>query len=258
VTARKRVRLLHTSDLHLGADSGRRGPAWHGPGCLCPIEIVGQAAVKSNCDVLIVAGDLFDHNRVDHELVGGLVRILGDLPIHTLLVPGNHDALDATSVYHRFERHAPSPRIHVAEDPLGGWTEFPECDLSVWGRPIVVHEPAYRPFGSPVPRRGSLTDVWHVAVAHGHFVEASAPHESTPRSSTFSTAELATVDADYVALGHWDIPTRVGDGRVPSWYSGSPTIGGTPRTAIVATLDPNDGVRVEHLPLETTGRDCGG
>jgi DNA repair exonuclease SbcCD nuclease subunit len=138
LTLRPRIRLLHTSDLHLGTDVDAYGPAWHGVECLCAIEIVAQAAIEAECDLLLIAGDLFDSNRVSDRLVGGLVRILSDLPLETVIVPGNHDAYDETSVYHRFERHTPSRTIQVMHDPDGRWAEFPQLGLSVWGRPIVV------------------------------------------------------------------------------------------------------------------------
>lgn len=256
MTGRKRIRLLHTSDVHLGADWSLRGPARHGPMCLCPLQIVADAAVQSECDLLVVAGDLFDHNRVSDALVGELIHLLDGLPLRTFLVPGNHDALDSTSVYHRFARHAPSPAIRIADNPLGSWTEYPEQNLSVWGRPIVVHEPAYRPFGSPIRRPRPASEAWHVVVAHGHYVETHARDAVAPRSSPFCASELAQIDADYVALGHWDVPTRVGHEHMPSWYSGSPTDNGEPRTAILATLDTTNGVQVEHVQLHPNARQC--
>jgi hypothetical protein len=54
-------------------------------------------------------------------------------------------AYDEFSVYRSFDRHSPSSAIHVINEPDGQWAEFPEMGLSVWGRPIVVHEHAYRP-----------------------------------------------------------------------------------------------------------------
>jgi DNA repair exonuclease SbcCD nuclease subunit len=214
--------------------------------------MVTQAALETACDVLVIAGDLFDNNRVDDALIAGSVRVLRESGVTTFIAPGNHDAYDETSVYHRF---TPSERVFVASDPSGEWLDLLDGRLSLWGRPIVVHEPAYRPFGIPVVRPYPAGEAWHVAVAHGHFVDGSVS-ESTPRSSPISSADLASVDADYVALGHWDIPAQVGDHRLPRWYSGAPMMAGEPRTAILATLDPEVGVQVAMLPLRSTGRDC--
>jgi hypothetical protein len=43
----------------------------------------------------------------------------------------------------------------------------------------------------------------------------------------FSDDEIAATCADYLALGHWDRPVRVGNGAVPAFYSGSPELAGT-------------------------------
>ena len=43
----------------------------------------------------------------------------------------------------------------------------------------------------------------------------------------FSDDEIAATRADYLALGHWDRPVRVGKGAVPAFYSGSPELAGT-------------------------------
>ncbi len=55
--------------------------------------------------------------------------------------------------------------------------------------------------------------------------------------------------ADYLALGHLDRPTPVGDGSVRAFYSGSPDLAGTVN---VVRLDAGQGVGVlrEALNLE--------
>ena len=45
--------------------------------------------------------------------------------------------------------------------------------------------------------------------------------------ASFSDEEIAATGADYLALGHWDRPMRVGNGAVPAYYSGSPDLAGT-------------------------------
>jgi len=47
------------------------------------------------------------------------------------------------------------------------------------------------------------------------------------RLGSFSDEEIAATGADYLALGHWDRPMRVGNGVVPAYYSGSPELAGT-------------------------------
>ena len=42
-----------------------------------------------------------------------------------------------------------------------------------------------------------------------------------------SDAEIDATEADYLALGHWNRPEKVGTGRVPAYYSGSPELAKT-------------------------------
>ena len=47
------------------------------------------------------------------------------------------------------------------------------------------------------------------------------------RGRVFGDEEIAATEADYLALGHWDRPMRVGNGAVPAYYSGSPELAQT-------------------------------
>ena len=55
-SGRKQRRILHTADLHLALLSDS---ACHS------LEALVDLAIKTNVDLVIIAGDLFDHNRVD-------------------------------------------------------------------------------------------------------------------------------------------------------------------------------------------------
>ena len=58
--ARKAAKILHTSDLHLGMNGTEEFR------CLAAIS---QISNEQNVDLMIIAGDLFDHNRISEELV---------------------------------------------------------------------------------------------------------------------------------------------------------------------------------------------
>ena len=64
-------------------------------------------------------------------------------------------------------------------------------------------------------------------------------------SWVFGDEEIAATAADYLALGHWDRPVRVGDGSVPAYYSSSPELAKTVNLvrltsagAVVVTREP--------------------
>jgi hypothetical protein len=61
--------------------------------------------------------------------------------------------------------------------------------------------------------------------------------------------ELAAIAADYVALGHWNRPVKVGNGGIGAYYSGSPEYAGTVNTV---RLTPGGEVIVARTPLHIT------
>ena len=167
-----------------------------------------------------------------------------------VIVPGNHDAFDGFSVYRRYDFEAAAPLVRVIRLPEGELIEYPAIATNVWARAMINHEPAFRPFvGAPRP----VADRWLVVAGHGNFEEADQHQLAQVRSSPIRLQDLAGLGADYVALGHWDIPTRVGDGVVESWYSGAPALGGVAKVALLVTLDPDTGVAVQSETLESPG-----
>ena len=85
-----------------------------------------------------------------------------------------------------------------------------------------------------------------MALAHGHYEEDGAV--PLRPSWLISDAEIDATEADYLALGHWNRPEKVGTGRVPAYYSGSPELA---KTVNVIRLTRDGAVEVERKPLLT-------
>jgi DNA repair exonuclease SbcCD nuclease subunit len=241
---RPALRLLHTSDLHIGGEYGKVGDAWHGPRCVCPVELVTRGARVAGADVLLVAGDMFDNARIDDEIVVAVMRIFGRQPFRTVILPGNHDPHDERSIYLRGAVNELPASISIFREGAGELIRIPALGLSLWGRPTIVHDSSHRPlFGAPPRPNGD----WFVVTAHGDLED-----DMGRPSSPIHPDELAAVEADYIALGHWDTPASVGLQQVPTWYSGSPCIGGVARTALLVTM--NGGTTVHPFQLESRTR----
>jgi exonuclease SbcD len=87
------VKILHTSDWHLGARIGRLDRA---DDAFSRIAELAQVIDEENVDVLLVAGDVFDETRT--LPLGGLLRRLAGLlapriadGLHAVFLAGNHD-----------------------------------------------------------------------------------------------------------------------------------------------------------------------
>jgi exonuclease SbcD len=238
------VRLLHTSDLHLGtAEPGEEQEA------RAALEAVVDLALAESVDLVLVAGDLFDSPRVPDEAVEFAAGQLRRLPVPVVVLPGNHDHCSEGSAYRRVE-FGPA---HVILSNEGETLSFPELDLAVWGRAHDGHSPKAGPLESPPPRG---PERWQIVIAHGHYVP---PAEASDRHAPIHAEEIEASGRDYVALGHWDRYVEFRHGAVTACYSGAPGApfaGARALSGVVAlaTLDPERGVEVEPLPVARKNR----
>jgi DNA repair exonuclease SbcCD nuclease subunit len=99
------------------------------------------------------------------------------------------------------------------------------------------------PLANPRPR----STRWQLAAAHGHYVDAERDPNRLIGSWLIHREELIATGSDYVALGHWNQCTQVGDGQVPAHYSGSPEYTGTVN---VVRLRSNGTVEIGKAPLK--------
>jgi DNA repair exonuclease SbcCD nuclease subunit len=219
--------IIHSSDLHI---DGRHSEAFH------PLCKVLDTSRREGADLLLLAGDIFDHNRLKLEQIDAVARLLDDARLPVVILPGNHDCLEASSVYRRGGL-AGVPNVHVLG--ISSEESYVLGDLEVWGRPHLDYHD-YSPLANPRPR----TTRWQIATAHGHWVKDDRDRH---RSWLIHSEEIAATGADYVALGHWPSPGPAGDGTVPAYYSGSPDLAGTVNVVRFGDV----GVEVRRAGLST-------
>jgi DNA repair exonuclease SbcCD nuclease subunit len=231
---RKPIKLLHTSDLHIGSDI-------YPADALRGFEQVLQLAADHSVDGVIVAGDLFDNRGVAPTLIDDVFERFGRLRRPVVVLPGNHD----TSLMNgSFDSASLPDGVHLMQARGGEIVDVDAIGLSVWGEPVYDHSPKFRPLGALKPR---CTDNWYVGIAHG-LVTDNDPYSEY--SSKITSDELAVADCDYLALGHVHVFRDVtSGGGAPAFYSGAPSGGNEPTVAIVS-LDPAAGVSVEAIKLK--------
>ena len=230
--AKPNLIIAHTSDLHIGG--GRKGDTHLGL-----LEAVLRGSEEARADALILAGDIFDNNRVPAPIVDEAARMLAGAAMPVVILPGNHDPMTADAIYHAASFAA--SHIHVLGLTSPDAVIFPEFDLDIWGAPHTDYAD-YAPLKSVRPREAA----WHIVVAHGHWVRDD---RDLHRSWLIHDHEIAATGADYVALGHWDVPQPAGDGTVAAYYSGSPDHA---KTVNVVRFS-REGVDVRRHPLPGLG-----
>ena len=80
----RKLRLIHTSDTHFG------DPAGH-PRAEEVLTTVVEAVRRLDGDMLLLAGDVFDNERVSDETVGWFVEQMALVDAPVIVLPGNHD-----------------------------------------------------------------------------------------------------------------------------------------------------------------------
>ena len=238
--SRKRVRLIHTSDTHLGDQAGH-------PRSAKALESVVGSVTKLGGDVLLMVGDVFDNDRISDGVLEYFLAQIRRLDVPVVVLPGNHDLLDANSVYNRaLFRDKPS-NLHVISQNAGEAIALDDLTLDIWGRAMLSHTPQFCPLEGMPPKN---TNRWLVAMAHGHFrVEG----DIDVRSSPIYPEDVAGASCDYLALGHWDRHFDASQGNVIAAYSGSPLepVGRSGDVGVtVVDLDPVGGVRFQRIQVD--------
>ena len=247
------IRLLHISDVHLGARlGGFEGIADERREAIrSAFRRLPDRAAALEVDAVLVAGDLFDTRRpstADVDVAREVLRALAENGCPVIAIPGNHDAAVAPDSPWRSMPDAVTtilaPRFGapVSLDPGGGRA------------PLHVYAVAYDPTAEPAPiagyRRADAPGV-HVVLLHAGV--ADHPDWTGGASLRTSTAELGGLEADYVALGDYHAFRPPAEfGGAPVCYSGSfaavaiDEVG--PRGCAVVELEPGAPPRVRLDP----------
>ena len=206
---RLRIRLIHTSDTHLGDD-------WDPDAAQRALSAVVDGVHLFHADALLIAGDVFDNARISDAVLEFFIAEMTRAQVPAVILPGNHDLYDAASLYRRAPFASGTENLHIITGTRGETLSLPHLTLDIWGRAMDSHTPAFRPLaGIPSERNGH----WRVAIAHGHFHYSDDTEE---RSSPIRPHEIAEANCDYIALGHWERFEDVSQAGVTAFYSGSP------------------------------------
>ena len=228
--------LVHSSDLHMDHDYTAR---LHGGDGTAGLSSVLAAARAAAADVVVLAGDTFDCHRLPTDLLERAAAIISAAALPVVLLPGNHDPAVPDAVYHGGALSAVD-NLHVLGVTHDEAILFADIGFEIWGR-------AHRDYGDMIPFEWlrPRSTRWQIAMAHGHYVPLPDRTSRLRPSWLIGDNELAATGADYIALGHWNRPAKVG--TVAAYYSGSPEYAGTVN---VVQLCADGKVAVTRAPLE--------
>ena len=212
------IKLLHTADWQIGKQYGQfdaDDAVLLADARFAVVERLAQLAVAQGVDAVLVAGDVFDAQGVADKTIHRLFNSMAAFSGPWVLIPGNHDAGLAESVWTRAERlNAVPPNAHVClrPDPL----LFPSMGLAVLPAPLTqrhTHNDLTEWFAAAQVPPG----LFRVGLAHGSVQGILAEDIDSSNPIAAGRAEQAALD--YLALGDWHGSKQV-DAR--TWYSGTP------------------------------------
>jgi len=218
------MRFLHTADWQLGMTrhflSGEAQPRYSAAR-RAAVAALGSLAAETGAEFVVVAGDVFEHNQLAPREVSQSLEAMRGIGVPVYLLPGNHDPLDAASVYTSALFTAECPDHVTVLDRPGVHQIRPGLELvaAPWSSKFPTTDLVARALDGL-----SADGVTRIVVGHG------AVDILVPDKDRESLIGLAALDAaitggavHYVALGDKHSVMQVGSsGRV--WYSGSPEV----------------------------------
>ena len=253
------MRFLHTADWQLGMTrhflAGDAQPRYSAAR-RDAVAGLGALAAEVGAEFVVVAGDIFEHNQLAPQVVSQSLEAMRAIGISVYLLPGNHDPLDASSVYTGALFTDERPDNVVVLDNAGVHQIRP-------GLEIVA-----APWRSKAPTTDLVAEVLEglapdsvtrVLVAHGG-VDVLDPDRDKPSLIRLAGLDdaLANGAVHYVALGDKHSLTQVGgSGRV--WYSGSPEVTNfddvesNPGHVLVVDIDETDPQRAVTVTAKHVG-----
>ena len=229
------MKLLHTSDWHLGAMDHVRSLKEDQEFF---VDQIGKIVQEKQVDAVMIAGDVYDRSVASAEAVklydGAMTALCKELGVPVLLIAGNHDSA---------ERLATCSTLLASSGLLicGALTREPSVvsfdDTDVYLLPWITEAKVKSVFPEKAEEIESIEDAYrvvtdtmrdtfdphkrHIVLAHAFITNSETSTSDRAAEIGFATQVSASVfeGFDYVALGHLHKPQDVTD---TVRYSGTP------------------------------------
>lgn len=220
------TKFIHTADLQLGMTrhflDGDAQPRYT-QARFDVIRRIGELASAEGCGFVIVGGDVFESNLLDRQTVIRSLDAMSTVSVPVFLLPGNHDPLNASSIFRSeaFINNCPSNvKVLDTNEPV----RLNELNVEIIGAPWDSKEPLEDLVTRVCQGLTPDTGVVRIVVGHGA-VDTIVPGFGKPSVIHADDVEafIASGIVQYVGLGDRHSLTEVGkSGRF--WYSGSPLV----------------------------------
>ncbi len=202
-------KILHTSDIHLGMKfasyDGEVQERLVEARFECLSRLV-EAANEHGCDLLVIAGDLFDRVTVLKRDIVRAAAAFGEFEGAAVVVlPGNHDyvSADKSDLWHTFKENAQG-NVLVCDEPRPYPLAKFDVDATVYPGPCTSKHSAENAIGWIAELERSAEVAHHIGLAHGSLKGFSPDFDN--RYYPMTAGELEAQGLDIWLLGHTHLP----------------------------------------------------
>ena len=210
------------------------------------IRSIGRVAADRGAAFVLVCGDVFESNQLDRSVVARAFDALREVTVPVWLLPGNHDPLDAASIYRSREFVDGCPdHVHVLDTAgIHAVADGVEIVAAPWFSKAPLADLVAAALADVDP----TSDVIRIVAGHGTTLGIDRTNPagiSEPDLSAAITAGKARV----AILGDRHSTTKVTE---CIWYPGAPEVTSRrehdPGNVLVVNIEPA-GVSVEVVPV---------
>lgn len=186
------IRILHAADLHLDSPFAALDPAQAAhrrEEQRVLVRRLAEECERLNCQILLLAGDLFDSNRVYRETAELLCRTLGGVRARVFIAPGNHDPYSPVSPY---DTLVWPENVHIFRTRTIEAVSLQDPAVTIYGAAFTeAREPGLWN-GFTAAADGNR----QIMVIHGTLGDAVSVYNPIPEKAVSASG------LDYLALGH--------------------------------------------------------
>jgi DNA repair exonuclease SbcCD nuclease subunit len=197
------MRLLFLADLHLDAPfvwAGRAVASRRRLELRRAFARYLDLAEHIDADALLIAGDLYEHDRLTPDTASFLLDALRRTDRPVFIAPGNHDWYGPESLYARGDLPA---HVHVFDR---GALEPVELDdgLTLWGagHRAPANTDGFLANGFRVDREGVHLALFHGSESSGQWWETEGKMPHAP----FHARDIELAGLHHVCCGHYHVP----------------------------------------------------
>jgi len=200
------MKILHTGDLHLDSpfcsdERARADEKREAQRAL--LRRIFDCAKEEKCDLILIAGDLFDGRHTTPETASLTEQLLRESNCPVVIAPGNHDPYAEGSFY----RKASLPEhVYLFTSNELQCFEIEELHTRVFGYAFTSSFLAESPLaGATIPEKNGW---YHLLCAHADLTSPIS------RSAPVTEGDIVRGGFDYAALGHIHKPPKLHDERI--------------------------------------------